>query len=60
MKPLLMLILACLGSGCAENTPTTEEVREHFERGISGQGQIVPFENPNPEQPIPPPAASPQ
>jgi len=60
MKPLLIFILASIGTGCAENTPRPEEVREHFERGLSGQGQIVPLENPNPEQPIAPPADRPQ
>jgi len=60
MKPLLVLIFTGIVSGCAENTPPAEEVREHFERGLSGQGQIVPLENPNPEQPIAPPADRPQ
>jgi hypothetical protein len=60
MKPLLILIFIGIVSGCAENTPRPGEVREHFERGLSGQGQIVPLDNPNPEQPVPPPAPSPQ
>lgn len=58
MKPLSLLFLAYLMSGCAENTPPAEEVREHFERGLSGQGQIVPLGDP--AAPIPPPENRPQ
>lgn len=46
MKPLSILFLAGVLSGCAENTPPAEEVREHFERGLSGQGRIVPLDQP--------------
>ncbi|MEO7165869.1 MAG: hypothetical protein ABI787_05690 [Spartobacteria bacterium] len=40
MKPLLAATLALLLGGCAENTPPAEEVREHFERGLSGQAAL--------------------
>jgi len=57
MKPLFMAVLAAILSGCAENTPPAETVREHFERGLSGQGRLVPLDHP--ENPIPPPAGQP-
>ena len=44
MKPLLTLALTLILSGCAADTPSAEEVREHFERGISGGGRLVPIE----------------
>jgi hypothetical protein len=46
MKPLSILIFASILCGCAENRPPADEVREHFERGLSGQGHIVPLGNP--------------
>ena len=45
MKPLLIAILALVLGGCAANTPSGEEVGAQFERGLSGQGQIVPLED---------------
>jgi hypothetical protein len=33
-----------VASGCASDTPPAEEVREHFERGLSGQGQLGPID----------------
>ncbi|HEX4664978.1 MAG TPA: hypothetical protein VH207_00155 [Chthoniobacterales bacterium] len=53
MKPLSILFLLGVLSGCAENTAPAEEVRDHFERGLSGQGRIVPLEQPG--EPVPPP-----
>jgi hypothetical protein len=53
MKPLVVISLVFIASGCAENTPPAEVVREHFEQGLSGQGRIVPLDNP--EEPIPKP-----
>ncbi|HEY1583543.1 MAG TPA: hypothetical protein VGF73_10640 [Chthoniobacterales bacterium] len=50
MKALCLLFLLTGMSGCAENTPPAEEVREHFERGLSGQGHLVPLDQP--DQPI--------
>ncbi|MDQ3198765.1 MAG: hypothetical protein M3Q46_06195 [Verrucomicrobiota bacterium] len=44
MKPLFIVALAFLALSCAENPPPAETVREHFERGISGEGQIVPLD----------------
>jgi hypothetical protein len=57
MKPLYIIFWAIFAASCAENTPPAEEVRDHFERGISGQGKIVPLGDPN--EPVPPPASSP-
>jgi hypothetical protein len=47
MKPLSIFILVCISLGCAEDTPPATEVRDQFRRGLSGQGQIVPLENPS-------------
>jgi len=47
MKALLTVALAIILSGCAEDTPSAEEVREHFERGLSGQGHLVPIDRPD-------------
>ncbi|HEY2711127.1 MAG TPA: hypothetical protein VGI60_01330 [Chthoniobacterales bacterium] len=59
MKPLLLLLLAAIIAACAaEDTPSAEELREHLERGLSGQGHIVPLDNP--EEPIPPPEGRPR
>jgi hypothetical protein len=58
MKPLFIAVLAVLLSGCAENTPSAATVREHFERGLSGQGRLVPLDHP--EDAIPPPADQPR
>ena len=33
-----------LVGGCAEETPTAEDVREHFQRGLTGQGQLGPID----------------
>lgn len=44
MKPLLTAILALALGGCAANTPPAEEVGEQFQRGLAGQGQIVPLD----------------
>ncbi len=51
---------ALLISGCAENTPPAEEVREQFRRGFSGEGQLGPIDrsddpyvNPRGTDPIP-------
>jgi hypothetical protein len=30
--------------GCAQDTPPAEEVREHFQRGLSGEGQLGPID----------------
>ena len=57
MKPLLIILSALLLIGCAENTPPATEVRDQFERGLAGEGKIVPLGDP--EEPIPPPASSP-
>ena len=57
MKPLLFLAFLLLVNGCAEDTPPAEEVREQFQRGFSGQGQIVPLGAPEEHAP---PQASPQ
>jgi len=59
MKPLLLLLLgAIMGACAAEDAPSAEELREHFERGLSGQGHLVPLDNPG--QPNPPPEVRPQ
>lgn len=44
MKPLLTAILALVLGGCAVDTPPAEEVGEQFQRGLSGQGKIVPLD----------------
>jgi hypothetical protein len=58
MKPLLLLLLTAIMGGCAEDAPSAEELRDQFERGFSGQGQIVPLDNP--DRPIPPPEGRPR
>ncbi|MEP6708809.1 MAG: hypothetical protein ABJB32_01600 [Verrucomicrobiota bacterium] len=30
--------------GCADETPPAEEVREQFQRGITGEGQLGPID----------------
>ena len=44
MKPLLVAILALVLGGCAVETPPASEVGEQFQRGLSGQGHIVPLD----------------
>jgi PBP1b-binding outer membrane lipoprotein LpoB len=46
MKPLLTVAVALFLNGCAAETPSAEEVRDQFQRGASGHGQIVPIDNP--------------
>ncbi len=58
MKALLIAVLAGIMSGCAENTPPAAEVRQQFERGITGHGRLVPLDDP--AKPIPPPESRPQ
>ncbi len=48
MKPVLVLLVsagALLLGGCADELeqPTTQEVSERFQRGVSGQGTIGPL-----------------
>ncbi|MGB8340158.1 MAG: hypothetical protein WCE51_01095 [Chthoniobacterales bacterium] len=45
MKPLSIVIPVRSVRECMENTPPVEEVRGHFERGISGQGRVVPSDD---------------
>ncbi len=45
MKPLLLIPLAFLAINCAQDQPPAEVVREHFERGVSGEGQVVPLDH---------------
>ncbi|CAN5502618.1 hypothetical protein BH20VER3_BH20VER3_04560 [soil metagenome] len=55
MKPLLVLLLALFSLSCAHDQPPGETVREHFERGVSGEGEIVPLqqgEEPNLNPPV--------
>ncbi|MGH8093148.1 MAG: hypothetical protein ACREIF_06720 [Chthoniobacterales bacterium] len=52
MKPLLILVPACILCGCAVDTPPAEEVREHFEQGLPPPSQLVPGDRP--EEAIPP------
>jgi hypothetical protein len=37
-----ILVVACaiFAAGCAEDGPTTQEVGEHLQRGVTGQGQL--------------------
>jgi cytochrome c556 len=47
VKPLFAAVASAAGliaSGCASDTPPAEEVREHFQRGLSGQGQLGPID----------------
>ncbi len=44
MKPLLIAIYALFMGGCAIDTPPAEEVGGQVQRGLSGQGKIVPLE----------------
>ncbi|HEX3817439.1 MAG TPA: hypothetical protein VHW03_04035 [Chthoniobacterales bacterium] len=46
MKPLLavLLVASSLLAACADDTPPAEQVREHFERGASGQGSLGPID----------------
>jgi len=32
-------------AGCAGDTPSAEEIRDQFERGLTGHGQIVPLDH---------------
>lgn len=57
MKPLFIIVSAFLASSCAENAPPAAEVRDHLQRGLSGEGKIVPLGNP--DDPIPPPVNAP-
>lgn len=62
MKPLFVIALAFLSLSCAENPPPAETVREHFERGVSGEGEVVPLEHgtePNLNSPVTEAAPSP-
>lgn len=62
MKPLLVILLAFLAGACAQNPPPAETVREHFERGVAGEGEIVPLDRdvePNLNPPVTQPAPSP-
>jgi hypothetical protein len=47
MKALLSIALVLILSGCAEDTPPAQEVRDQFERGLGGQGHIVPIDRPD-------------
>jgi len=46
VKPLLavLLVASSLLAACAGDTPPAEEVREHLERGVSGQGSLGPID----------------
>jgi cytochrome c556 len=45
VKPLLAALAAgLLAGGCATDSPPAEEVREHFQRGFSGEGQLGPID----------------
>ncbi len=55
MKPLLVTSLAFLSFGCAQDQPPGETVRDHFERGISGEGEVAPLhegDQPNLNPPV--------
>jgi hypothetical protein len=52
MKPLLTAVIALSLAACEAEKPPGQEVRDQFERGISGHGQFVPVdhqETPNSE-----------
>jgi len=47
VRHLLTLAISAatlLLGGCAEDASTVEDVREHFQRGLSGEGQIGPID----------------
>lgn len=46
MKPLVALLVFATGmwaAGCASDTPPAQEVQEHLQRGVSGQGELGPL-----------------
>lgn len=47
VKPLLAVLLVAsslFAAACADDTPPAEQVREHLERGASGQGSLGPID----------------
>jgi hypothetical protein len=61
MKPISILfatVWALILGGCADplEQTTVQDVGEHFQRGVSGQGHLVPNDSPN--DPIGRPSAS--
>lgn len=47
MKPLLAIVVALFLDACEADKPPGQEVRDQFERGISGHGQVVPIDHPD-------------
>ncbi|MGI8889255.1 MAG: hypothetical protein ACR2G0_00525 [Chthoniobacterales bacterium] len=45
MRPLLVVLLAFLIVNCAQDQPASETVREHFARGVAGEGEVVPLDH---------------
>jgi hypothetical protein len=44
MRPLLSATAAIFLADCAGDTPPAEEIRDQLERGLTGHGQVVPFD----------------
>ena len=61
MKPISILfgtVCALILGGCADplEQTTVQDVQEHFQRGVSGQGHLTPNDSPN--DPLGRPSAS--